>query len=402
MLRLRAGSAEAGFLADIVPLPKTPTIVMIKDGNIEEYISAGLPKADFVDRLSAAFSTASQLLSSHPALEDTSGNKIVEEDDKETSTARVDTRHPTQLSPYAEQLKRRRQEDAEERRRILKLIENDRLRRQRQALERQRARASSVGSNDSHLARQPQNSTGDTASNETASVPATTALQVRLLDGSVIRSHFPSDGTICRHVRPWVDRERADGTSPDAFKVVLTPRPGRDIHNIEESITLADLGLSPSSTLMLVEVPSARPRLGIFSMLLAYMITIFSQVTAALARGLGFGSALKIKLDDAPRDRNSNSPGRSLGSSTQVDSRRPPSHLGGQRRFVLRRLHDLKPDEHQQLYNGNSVGLEPLSRKSSRESRIANNLNDQLTFESRPDPYSSPPDPKDDGMIVTE
>lgn len=58
-LRLQAGSDEAGYLAQIFPLPKTPTVVIMKHGELKEYIASGTTKEDFIRRVSNAFSTGS-------------------------------------------------------------------------------------------------------------------------------------------------------------------------------------------------------------------------------------------------------------------------------------------------------------------------------------------------------
>lgn len=60
MLRLQAGSTEAGYLAAIFPLPKTPTLVMMNKGELKEYIAAGVSKEDFVSRTAKALRAASQ------------------------------------------------------------------------------------------------------------------------------------------------------------------------------------------------------------------------------------------------------------------------------------------------------------------------------------------------------
>jgi len=54
-LRLEAGSEEAGYLAQIFPLPQTPTIVIMKHGELKEYIAAGTSRDDFFRRVQNAF-----------------------------------------------------------------------------------------------------------------------------------------------------------------------------------------------------------------------------------------------------------------------------------------------------------------------------------------------------------
>src|SRR5688572_23722112 len=59
-LRLLAGSEEAGYLAQIFPLPKTPTVVIIKNGELKEYLTSGTSREDFVNRVHGAFVKPSQ------------------------------------------------------------------------------------------------------------------------------------------------------------------------------------------------------------------------------------------------------------------------------------------------------------------------------------------------------
>ena len=80
------------------------------------------------------------------------------------------------------------------------------------------------------------------------------AVQVRLLDGSTIRSRFPSDQTLRTHVRAWVDEQRSDGDVPYTFKQILAPKPNRAITISEEDESLQSLGLTPSATLVMVPV----------------------------------------------------------------------------------------------------------------------------------------------------
>lgn len=56
MLRLKAGSQEAGYLAAIFPVPKVPTLVILRNGQLKEYLAAGTTKDDFATRVQAALS----------------------------------------------------------------------------------------------------------------------------------------------------------------------------------------------------------------------------------------------------------------------------------------------------------------------------------------------------------
>lgn len=102
--------------------------------------------------------------------------------------------------------------------------------------------------------------------NSTTSNPKHTdvRIQVRLFDGSTVRSSFAAEATITQNVRPWIDREMvgkaADGTGSGAgqpynLKLILTPLPNRQIEAGEEDSPLSDLeGVKGSATMVMVPV----------------------------------------------------------------------------------------------------------------------------------------------------
>ncbi|KAK1997414.1 UBX domain-containing protein [Colletotrichum falcatum] len=323
-LRLKKGSEEAGYLAAIFPLPNTPTVVVIKNGDLKEYITAGTSKDEFVRRVTKAFSGAQGLpAASQPATVPASAPAAQATDDlydetpsnpPQAAPARPSTTDssprgpatPTQEeenaailrtvlaeraarleaqrkeserkakaaraaaaekadsdnSKQAEQtrnhkaaLKKARQDAADEKARILKRIEDDRAERRAKAEERAAIRKQASSPKLGEVATALTRSESSSLAPSTASANGMTALQVRLLDGSTIRSRFPSKATLVKDVRAWVDGERTDGSKePYRFKVVLAPLPSKLIDDTEESKSLAELSLSPSSTLVLAPV----------------------------------------------------------------------------------------------------------------------------------------------------
>ncbi len=61
LLRLKAGSQEAGYLAAIFPLPKTPTLVIIRNGELKEYLAAGVSKEEFLRRMQVSLGSRKPL-----------------------------------------------------------------------------------------------------------------------------------------------------------------------------------------------------------------------------------------------------------------------------------------------------------------------------------------------------
>jgi len=149
---------------------------------------------------------------------------------------------------YALMQKKRQQDAREERARILKRVEDDKAeRREREAQRKALAKELETTQNEGSTAA----SSGITPSSLSRSKEC--ALQVRLFDGSTVRSRFSSQGTLRGDVRPWIDGQQA-GDIPYTFKHVLTPLPNKNISISDEEQTLQSQGLTPSATLILVPV----------------------------------------------------------------------------------------------------------------------------------------------------
>ncbi|GAB0145984.1 hypothetical protein EsHS_00006399 [Epichloe bromicola] len=386
-LRLTAGTEEAGYLAQIFPLPQTPTIVIMKHGELKEYIAAGTSKDEFFRRvqnsfdmppspsrspastaqppasdalspspptISAASSGTSSLAGVPPTIEQSdnvrrvleqraakqeaakqAAEKKAAEDDsarqklqtEKEAEARKSTQKQTEL------LKKKKQQEAEERRRILKRIQDDKDERRKQAQERELQRVgsqpraespSSVAKSNSPSARPSSTRTGEY-----------TSIQVRLFDGSTIRSRFKTASAV-KHVRKWVDEARTDGSMPYSFRQLLTPLPNRPIDDTEEDESMGEMGLSPSSTLILVPVRNhasaySDSSQGVFSRVMGLILGVFTWVFGLL--GLGGGS------NDQP------APEQSANSMSAPAKKR--------RVQGFENPNDGRRDH--QLYNGNSV-----------------------------------------------
>ncbi|RGP71119.1 hypothetical protein FLONG3_7247 [Fusarium longipes] len=377
-LRLKAGSEEAGYLAQIFPLPRTPTVVIIKNGELKEYITPGTGKEDFLRRVQTAFSSASaaaqpaqpapapveppqpipetptapEQSQQAPVSSSTSENvrrilaeraarlqaqrednerKVKEERAriKEKAKAEAEAGMNTdnaRAHKAAEAVKKKRQQDQEERARILKRIEDDKAERRLRAEEREKQRLDNMKGGDvaASLVSAPETKLAD--STKTGGM---TALQVRLFDGSTLRSRFKTHAPL-KEIRQWVDENRNDGAQPYTFKQVLTPLPNKNIDETEEDKAIGELGLSPSSTLVLIPVKrytSAydRDSQGIVSRIIGFLLSIFSWIFGLFGAG-----------DER----------RGSGQDGPASSIRPSQNPNGQQRD-------------QQLYNGNSLNFEP-------------------------------------------
>lgn len=154
---------------------------------------------------------------------------------------------------YALQQKKRQQEARLERERIVREIENDKaLRREKEEQRKALAKAKAEG-NDGADGMVDQQLSSE-ISTPTSPDSRVCAVQVRLFDGSTIRSKFTSKSTLSSDVRKWVDENRTDGDAPYTFKQILAPLPSRAVTISEEEETLQSLGFTPSVTLVMIPV----------------------------------------------------------------------------------------------------------------------------------------------------
>ncbi|KAJ6789488.1 hypothetical protein PWT90_00289 [Aphanocladium album] len=405
-LRLEAGSDEAGYLAQIFPLPKTPTVVIMKHGELKEYIASGTSKEDFLRRLSNAFSvgnaatpapapstpaagaattaavptpnaealapSSSSIPSGSPesdgsenvrrilaeraakAQKEAAARQAREAEAAAAAAAAAavkgkgkavaeSTAAPPQTPAQkeaAELIKKKKAQQNDERRRILKRIEDDKTARRELAAQREKKRQEDRAAAESEAKDQQQARTASRASSSSSSIAA---IQVRLSDGSTIRNKFPASENV-KSIRSWVDKERSDGKGPYFFKQILTPLPNRSIDTTEEGKSLRELGLSPSSTLLLIPIErfavaydGQGSSQGFFSRVLGLIFGIFTWLMSLI--GLG-------------------------GETTEAEAQAPatapanaPAALRNQRVRAFENPNDSRGD--QQLYNGNSLNFEP-------------------------------------------
>lgn len=230
----------------------------------------------------------------------------------------------------AEIVKKKRQQETEERKRILQRIEDDRAERRNKAAEREKARRE-------ELAAEDMSTVSESAPEEkipsTTKIGDMTAIQVRLFDGSTLRSRFKTESTV-RDLRSWVDSHSAGGNYSYRFKQMLRPLPNRDIDETEEDKDLGTLGLAPSSTLVLVPVHGSASAFAggsasLFGTIIAMILRFFSAILGAF----GFGAQGSAESESSDMPTVGAASGRVSGAQNDEARRR----------------------RNQQLYNGNSV-----------------------------------------------
>ena len=289
----------------------------------------------------------------------------------EAERAAPDSAKAKQVS-YAQQQRKRQQEAREERERILKVIENDKIeRRHKEELRKALAKAEAEGNDGADGLVDRQLSSEVSRPRPTLSVEC--AIQVRLFDGSIIRSRFPSKQTLRTDVRRWVDDQRSDGDSPYTFKQILAPMPNRPITISEEDESLQSLRLTPSATLVMVPVQGYTAAYATPGFVSRGLLTGYSAVSGAVGTVTGtLGTYLGIGQAAIPAET------AATGHSLQR-----PSSLGSNNSrhgINVRTLRDQRENrDNQQLYNGNQVSL-TLCKPTDH---VANDQ--QLNFEPRKD-----------------
>jgi hypothetical protein len=239
---------------------------------------------------------------------------------------------------YALMQKKRQQEARDERARILKRVEDDKAeRRAKEALRKEQAKAA-LESTDLPSA-PPVQTISDNLRRPLRDQGSECALQVRLFDGSTIRTRFPAHNSLRKDVRQWIDSQRADGDPPYTFKQMSTPYPNRTITISEEEETLQSLGLNPSATLILVPVKD-------------YTSAYEAGPTSYVSRGISAG----VELVSSSISMVTGTLGSLFGGSAnpEVESENRSSATSASANVRTFREHGGSQEDHQ-FYNGNTV-----------------------------------------------
>lgn len=191
---------------------------------------------------------------------------------------------------------------------------------------------------------------------QTPTPPKQYRLQVRLFDGSSIRSSFSPSQTIRADVRPWVDSQPGDEKRPYSLKHILTPLPNRTLTIADEELALAELGLGSTANLVMVPINtyteaysatgSSLPARAVSS---AYGLVSSAVGTATGLVGSFFGYGQPASTPSAGPQASTSS----AYPSGDVASRPRPSPPRGPIIRTLRDQRNEQDDSH--FYNGNQV-----------------------------------------------
>ncbi|KAJ5152970.1 uncharacterized protein N7482_009448 [Penicillium canariense] len=378
LLRLTAGTQEAGFLSSFCPVAEFPAVIVIKSGKLEEYLLPGISKEEFKSRVIAVLNgkTAS---SAAPAQQPQASASAVNNASSAasnltaallpaaTTPAQIQQSQSASSSPSP--APQGSQESANSKKRPVKqephkptpskphLTEEDQKNKSARIPEKKATAPSK--STKSVPSKVPAPTVEQPIPQPPAprGPPSQYRLQVRLFDGRSIRSSFTPTQTIRGDVRPWLDEQMTDDNRPYNLKHILTPLPNRTLSVAEESQTLQDLGIGSTANLVMVPVTSyteayasAAANLPARGITAVYNVvsSVASSATNLVGSLVGYGSS-------APENETQAS---SSAPPPSESARRP--RTGGLNIRTLRDQHNERNDS--QFYNGNQLNFEPRNQ----------------------------------------
>lgn len=283
---------------------------------------------------------------SPPAPQTSRGEPAVQSSlNPETSTSRS---HAS--VDWAEQQRERNLEARRERDRILKQIQADKLARRLKATERRNLLSGNhISPTSSSITKTPSS----TVSSDSARI------QIRLISGRTIRRIFGASATPAADLRPFVDSELAndaEGCRVPAYRLKRTgipPEPTREIELSEEHQSLAELGLTPSATLVVTPIHGATEAYGGGHgwSLLSLPVTIGSRAAGMIYGAVeAVGSAVSSTLG--------------LGRTTVTSEQRnvEDSSSAAGRSARIRTIAELRAENEREdvkFYNGNQSNIQP-------------------------------------------
>ena len=249
-------------------------------------------------------------------------------------------------------VRRQQQEAKGERERIIKQIESDKAERR----QKEKLRKAIANHEAQHYTANVNGLEEETPSSVDKAEPIAKRdcnLQIRTLDGSIIRRKFRLDQNVRPNVRDWIEQENANGGMPYTLRQILTPLPNKIITDTDEGESLGALGLAPSATLIMLPVKTSPAYNAHVSFASRTMAVISGILTGWLEILLNYFRTFlgmwqtKVSQDDG------NTATKSEATSTGKSSSHNPN-------IKLRRLHDYpERRDDSQVYNGNQLNFQP-------------------------------------------
>ncbi|OJK00702.1 hypothetical protein ASPACDRAFT_42193 [Aspergillus aculeatus ATCC 16872] len=394
LLRLTKDSQEAGFLTSFCPIVKFPTVVVIKNGMLCDYLVPEISDEDFRSRLAAKLNETQATAqpdstgASGDAMEGTASpptvpvSTAVAPPAAAPAAAHVTAISSTPASGASETRDSSRREGK-------KRVEDARISQVTTPAATQKK--PTLAPKQANKAVTPEQPPRRTLLKPVASTPKPTPpspqteapqvhqppsppeqyrLQVRLFDGSSVRSSFSPSQTIRADVRPWLDTQTLEEKRPYNLKHILTPLSNRTLTIAEEEQSLAELGLGSSANLVMVPISTytdaysaAGSSLPIRAVSSAYGLfsSAVGTATGLVGSFLGYGSTARD-----PSSAQTGSPSTSTSSTSDADRRARPAGASN-RGPIIRTLRDQRGEqENNQFYNGNQLNFQPRRDDTDR------------------------------------
>ncbi|KAB8207406.1 hypothetical protein BDV34DRAFT_69061 [Aspergillus parasiticus] len=393
LLRLTKDSQEATFLTSFCPVTKFPAVVVIKNGMLREYLVPDISKDDFHSRLKAvledskpttqpSLNSPAQGAQGHTASPSTSSHTasatVPQSEPSPAPAAAVPARAPASTEPPV--TGSQRPPDQQEFNSLRAggrtyRVETPSLAQKSQPKKQETPKPQGIGKpkHSTEEQKEPEtkatkrsasvertNTPAEERKPQTPTPPKQYRLQVRLFDGSSIRSSFSPSQTIRGDVRPWIDSQPGDEKRPYNLKHILTPLPNRTLTIAEEEQTLAELGLGSTANLVMVPINtyteaysatgSSLPARAVSS---AYGLVSSAVGTATGLVGSFFGYGQPTQTPSATPQASTSSPSPSGDGASRL---RPSASRGP----IIRTLRDQRNEQNDsQFYNGNQLNFEP-------------------------------------------
>jgi hypothetical protein len=404
LLRLEAGSTEAGFLSAFSDISSIPTFVVIENGQLQIQLKSDVNKNEFINSVRQVLG-ANPIPGSSTAQPPPPQTSTPEPVESRTNTEAEDDLYgppepsiPTRVAPAAastlsanargkqkapeskptssigydskaqqearDALRKKKKAEADELARIKARIEADKAARRLHA-EQRKAEREKEGNVEAQPAASSQSAP---PSKGPRSQAKTVALNVRLFDGRTIRSTFAREASLQDQVRKWVDSEFSKLAQDDEninnkqlppyyFKHIMAPQPSRELSAGDESQTLGDIDLAPSATLVLVPVKgytdaySGGASGGVVGTATGIVSGILGYVGSALGAVIAYGAA-PIAEANAQEPLHG---GQRMGQRSNGEPARDPVLDVAGQGVRVRTLADQRDREEQTFYNGNQV-----------------------------------------------
>ncbi|KAL4906898.1 hypothetical protein BDW74DRAFT_176499 [Aspergillus multicolor] len=403
LLRIAKDSPEAGFLAPICPVTKYPTVIMIRNGMLREYIVPDISKDDFRNRVSAALDDSEpqiQALASSarqeateqaqdigpspaPALESVPAAPTPANDAAYTPSTPQQPRQPTTLTSSAEAAQTQPSPDQQSHP-VSKSTSGEKDMDSSYAASGRKYNARGPREQEEVSTPQPPSSTQDTTQQKDtkgkapirinkkekpaspaqppaprptpmAGPPSQYRLQVRLFDGSSVRSTFEPSHTIRKEVRAWLD-DQLEEKRPYNLKLILTPQPNKTLTMAEEDQELRELITGSTATFVLVPIytysdaysHSGPLPVRAVSSVYGLINSVIGGVIGYIGSFIGYAQGrASSSQSEPPQSSEPQASGESTGRSTR------------QWGANIRTLGDQRDGQSSEFYNGNQLSFEP-------------------------------------------